>query len=292
MFSDEKIDYIQSLPEADAITLIWIRLLTMAGKCNNSGLIYITEKIPYSEESMAHKMKRPLNIVRLALKVLEYLEMIEFDENGYLIISNWSKHQNIEGMEKIKEQDRIRSQNYRDRKKQGLISGDVSSRNESRDATENVTLRHAIEEEEEVDKDLDTNISSSLADKNNKAQIIEITNYKDDFSNSAKESEKIIKLLQEGMVKLPPIEYLISIVHSWQERFDFPVIELAIKEAVINCKTDSPSYISHLILVDWKDYNSFPEVMAHINAKKRNSKAKEKGQKSISKYNKYEKFYL
>ncbi|TJX14987.1 hypothetical protein E9840_04595 [Tissierella creatinini] len=41
MFEDEKIDFILSLPEGDSILLIWIRLLTMAGKCNSNGFIFL-----------------------------------------------------------------------------------------------------------------------------------------------------------------------------------------------------------------------------------------------------------
>ena len=33
LFDDEKIDFIQSLPEGDSLLMIWVRLLTMAGKC-------------------------------------------------------------------------------------------------------------------------------------------------------------------------------------------------------------------------------------------------------------------
>jgi len=34
MFDDEKIRLIQAMPESDAIIIIWIRLLALAGKTN------------------------------------------------------------------------------------------------------------------------------------------------------------------------------------------------------------------------------------------------------------------
>ncbi|HBP9582646.1 TPA: phage replisome organizer N-terminal domain-containing protein, partial [Enterococcus faecium] len=40
MFDDEKIRLIQAVPESDAIIVIWIRLLVLAGKTNDDGLIY------------------------------------------------------------------------------------------------------------------------------------------------------------------------------------------------------------------------------------------------------------
>ena len=55
MFEHEKLDFILSLPESDAIIIIWIRLLTLAGKVNVGGYVFLTENIPYTEEMLAHK---------------------------------------------------------------------------------------------------------------------------------------------------------------------------------------------------------------------------------------------
>lgn len=54
---------------------------------------------------------RPLNSVRLALQVLKDFGMIQILENHLIKIANWDKYQNIEGMEKVREQDRLRKQN-------------------------------------------------------------------------------------------------------------------------------------------------------------------------------------
>jgi len=123
MFDDEKIDYIESLPEADTILIIWIKLLTLAGKCNAGGYVFLTESIPYTEEMLSHRMRRPTNTVKLALATLESLGMIKRDMNG-ICISNWEKHQNVEGMERIREQARLRMQRWRE--KQKLLSSDVT----------------------------------------------------------------------------------------------------------------------------------------------------------------------
>lgn len=52
MFDDEKIRLIQAMPEADAIIVIWVRLLTLAGKTNNDGQIYVSQNMPYNEEML------------------------------------------------------------------------------------------------------------------------------------------------------------------------------------------------------------------------------------------------
>ena len=53
MFDDEKIKIIQSMPEGDAILVIWIRIIALAGKCNAKGLVLIEDEFPYSDEMLA-----------------------------------------------------------------------------------------------------------------------------------------------------------------------------------------------------------------------------------------------
>lgn len=155
MFEDEKIDFIESLPEADAILVVWIKLLTMAGKNNSNGFIFLTEQIPYTVEMLAHRFRRPLNTVKLALETLKNLEMINFDEDGFLNITNWEKHQNVEGLERIREQTRKRVARYRERQKQ-LEGGNVTG-------NEEVTGGNETELEEDIDIDIDIDIEEDTA---------------------------------------------------------------------------------------------------------------------------------
>ena len=146
MFDDEKIDFIESLPEADAILIIWVKLLTLAGKCNAGGYIFLTETIPYTEEMLAHKFRRKPNIVKLALETLSRLGMVEAID-GKILIANWEKHQNIDGMEKIRELARIRKQREREKKKLPL------PKDMSRDCHVTSQSNHATELELDLDKD-------------------------------------------------------------------------------------------------------------------------------------------
>lgn len=151
MFEDDKIDFIQSLPEADAILLIWIRLLTLAGKCNAGGFIFLTENIPYTEEMLAHKFRKPTNIVKLALHTLQNLGMISIDQDGIFIV-NWEKHQNIEGLERIREQTRIRVAKHRERKRLET----ATEENECNvTVTPDVTPSNATDIDIEIDKEED-----------------------------------------------------------------------------------------------------------------------------------------
>jgi len=124
MFDDEKIKIIQSMPEGDAILVIWIRIIALAGKCNAKGLVLIEDEFPYSDEMLATIFNKPLVTVRLALGTFEKFRMIERTEKG-IYISNFEKHQNTEGMEKIREQARIRKQREREKKRALLEAGNT-----------------------------------------------------------------------------------------------------------------------------------------------------------------------
>ncbi|HHB0746251.1 TPA: phage replisome organizer N-terminal domain-containing protein [Enterococcus faecalis] len=148
MFDDEKIKLIQSMPEADAILVIWIRLLVLAGKTNDEGLIYIQRNMPYTEEMLATLFSKPVNVVRLALMTLQQFNMIDLNEDGLIAIENWDKHQNIEGMEKVRLKNAERVRKHRERKKQQALE-DKNSGN----VTCNVTVTDCNGTDKDIDKD-------------------------------------------------------------------------------------------------------------------------------------------
>lgn len=129
IFDDEKVLLIESLPEHDAIIVIWFKLLCLAGKMNNGGVFVMNNKIPYTDEMLATIFRRPLNIVRLALNTFEQFGMIERVEN-VITIPNWNKHQTLDQLEKRKEYIRGYMQQYREKQKQ--IAGKVYSKVDSK----------------------------------------------------------------------------------------------------------------------------------------------------------------
>ena len=145
MFDNRKIKHLRRLPEGNNIVLIWVMLLTMAGRCNASGMIFLTENIPYTHKMLADELDFEENTVILALKALEDLDMVVTNK-GYFTIAGWEEYQNIEGMDKIREQNRLRKQNQRAKQK--------ALPPVSRDSHVTVTQCHAadIEEEKELDK--------------------------------------------------------------------------------------------------------------------------------------------
>ncbi|HHY13228.1 MAG TPA: hypothetical protein GX526_01090 [Thermoanaerobacterales bacterium] len=167
MFDDEKIDFIESLPESDAILIIWIKLLTLAGKCNAGGFIYLTENIPYTTEMLAHTFRRPLNTVKLALETLKNLEMIDYTDEGFLNIVNWEKHQNVEGLERIREQTRKRVARYRERQKE-LSSSNVTCNvtvTQGNATEEDIDIERDIDKDIDIERDIDTTSTTPLTQK-------------------------------------------------------------------------------------------------------------------------------
>lgn len=117
IFDDEKILLIESMPEADAIIVIWFKLLCMAGKQNNSGVFLMNGRIAYTDEMFATIFRRPVNTVRLALKTFEQFGMIEIINNT-VTIPNWEKHQQLDALEASREATRNRVARYREKQKQ------------------------------------------------------------------------------------------------------------------------------------------------------------------------------
>lgn len=141
MFDDEKIKIIQSMPEGDSLLIVWIKLITLAGKTNDGGYVYISDNMPYTDEMLSIIMNKPLNTIRLALETFVKLGMIENDVKGIYLV-NFEKHQSLDKLEKIKEQNRLRARKYRE--KQKLLESNVTE-----------TLRNDIDIDKEEDKDID-----------------------------------------------------------------------------------------------------------------------------------------
>lgn len=156
MFDNRKIKYLRKLPEGNSIVLIWVMLLTMAGRCNASGMVFLTENIPYTPKMLADELEFEENTVVLALEALERMNMIVRD-NGTFYIPGWEEHQNAEALDKIKEQNNIRKRRQRERQKLLTSHGNVTEMSRDTSVTKDGHARdcHATEEDKEIDKEED-----------------------------------------------------------------------------------------------------------------------------------------
>lgn len=126
MFDNRKIKHIRKLPEGNNIVLIWVMLLTLAGRCNAGGLIFITENIPYNTKMLADELDFEENTVKLAIEALKDFDMISTD--GFLSIVGWEEHQNAPALNAIREYNRIAKQKSREKQKQKQLAALVNDR--------------------------------------------------------------------------------------------------------------------------------------------------------------------
>lgn len=167
MFEDEKIRLIESMPEGDTLLVIWFKLLSQAGRTNAKGYIFLNENIPYTPEMLSTIYNRPIGTVRLALETFRKFGMIEIDDSDFISVSNWEKHQNIDGMEKIKLDNKERQKRFRERQKQEALGLEVSPENsengENSNVTDNVivTESNALDIDKELELDLEKDINKN-----------------------------------------------------------------------------------------------------------------------------------
>jgi len=192
IFNNEKIRLIESMPEGDTIIVIWFKLLALAGTVNDNGNVYFTKEIPYTDQMLSTVFNRPLTTIQLAIDTFIRFGMVEI-VNDIIYISNWEKYQNIEGLEKIREQTRARVAKHRETKK---LECNVTS---------NVTVTQGnatdIDIEEDIDKEKEKkNKEKNIRHKHGEYGHVLLTDdqYKklcDDYGKDA--TEKAIKKVDE-----------------------------------------------------------------------------------------------
>jgi len=152
IFDDEKIKLIDAMPARDEILVIWFKMLILAGKANEGGALMMGGKIAYSPEMMAAIFNREIATIRLALATFQNFGMIEVEADETVVVTNWEKHQNSNGLEKIKEQNRLRQARHREKRKQ-LAESNVNSNVTSRDCNIIVTEQNKNKKENKNKKD-------------------------------------------------------------------------------------------------------------------------------------------
>ena len=246
IFDDEKICLIDALPDHDAILVIWFKILALAGKHNRNGLLMMSDKVHYTDEMLATIFRRPLNTVRMALGVFEQFGMVEIID-GVITLPNWEKHQNIDGMEKIKEQTRNRVARHREKQK-NIALGNVTC---------NVTVTHGNALEEDKDK--------------NKNRLDKDKNKKRITTTSSGSEENILELFQSEFRRLLSGFEIEEINHLLNEN-DVDLVKEALKTA-INSGKPNIKYIGG-ILRNWQ-MNNVTTVEQVRQSEKKNKDKKE-----------------
>ncbi|AJG99447.1 phage replisome organizer [Clostridium beijerinckii] len=178
MHDDEKMKLIDAMPNRDTIHYVWIRILLLGGKLNANGKVFLSEEKPLTAKMLAVLFSRPLEDIKIALKVLSNFGMIEIDSNKVIRIVNWDKHQNIEGMERVREQNRKRVENHREKKKE--------EKNAAKSNKEETQEDQILEEHIDLETNQDLNENVELEERNN------LERKKDYSGNSSIEENKAL----------------------------------------------------------------------------------------------------
>jgi predicted phage replisome organizer len=228
IFDDEKIKIIDKLPARDEILVIWFKLLALAGKSNNNGLLFMANKIPYTLDMLSAVFSRESISIENAIHVFQKFNMINVENNEVIAITNWDKHQNIDSLEKIKEQSKLRVARHRE--KQKLLACNVTC-----NAT--VTQSNAID----IDKEIEIDIDKKHSKKHSQKELL-VASLPADFSEGFKNTicdfiehrknikkpmtERALKLLVNELKRLSNSEneriaiLNQSILNGWQSVFE------------------------------------------------------------------------
>jgi len=111
-----KIKMIRKSPEGNTLVLLWLLILAEAGKCCRGGYLMVSDKMPYTAETLSMITDIPLSTVQLGLTIFEKLEMIDQLDRA-IFIRNWGKYQSEDKLEARRKKDRIRQQRHRKKKR-------------------------------------------------------------------------------------------------------------------------------------------------------------------------------
>ena len=147
--NNRKIKQLVQLPNGTDIITVWVFLLDLAAEVNDDGMIYFTKEIPYTDEMLVAEIGLSLPVIRQALYYLDKFEMIETVDD-IRKISNWSRYQNVASLDRVREQTKLRTRAWRERKK-------LEMKDEKNSVTEAVTSQKRkcddVEEESEKEED-------------------------------------------------------------------------------------------------------------------------------------------
>lgn len=199
IFDDEKIKLIDSLPDRDAILVIWFKILCQAGKSGCGGALVLADRIPLSDEMLSTVFNRPLNTVRLALKTFQEFGMIEITEERIISIPKWEKYQQADYLEIKREQDRNRQRRHRDQLK--LLGKEKLSRDNhmtvtsdtSQESHVTVTPGHAPDIDIETEKENELTCQSVVFSENEEEPSEELSSLLRNAGFSPKDATALLR---------------------------------------------------------------------------------------------------
>lgn len=131
----------------DKLTAVWFELMDLAARCNHDGAFVSSAGIPFTNlDDIAVQIDRDEEELKLCMTFYLKEGMVTI-ENDVYSLANWGEYQNIDGMEKIRENKRLAQARWR--AKQKALPTVESTVDSTR------CLVDDAEEEREKDKDID-----------------------------------------------------------------------------------------------------------------------------------------
>ena len=210
MFDNRKIKHLRKLPDGNSIALLWVMLLTMAGRCNANGKVYLTEDFPYTTKMLADELDFEENTVKMALGSFEVLGMIE-KQGDLIIISGWEEYQNIDRLSEIREYNRLAKQKSRAQQKALPDVNDKSMTSQSCQDTD-------------IDKDIDKDKDKENRKEKNKRftppTLEEVQAYCDERKNNV-DAERFVDYYASQKWKKAngqPVADWKACIRTWEKR--------------------------------------------------------------------------
>lgn len=145
-YDSRKIKYLRNLPKGNEYALLWIMVLSLAGKANNDGKLSITDDLPYTLEDLPNELGFKPQIVKQGFSEFLKLGMV-VQENGFYAIANWEEYQNADKMAEIREYNRQKQRESRARRK----SKDVNDMS----MTDSAEINDGQDTDKDIDKELE-----------------------------------------------------------------------------------------------------------------------------------------
>ncbi len=145
-YDSRKIKYLRNLPKGNEYALLWIMVLSLAGKANNDGKLSITDDLPYTLEDLPNELGFKPQIVKQGFSEFLKLGMV-VQENGFYAIANWEEYQNADKMAEIREYNRQKQRESRARRKNKDVN-DMSM-------TDSAEINDGQDTDKDIDKELE-----------------------------------------------------------------------------------------------------------------------------------------
>ena len=204
IFDNKKMKIIRSMRNGDSMALIWFFLLSLARQQNDDGYIYATEGVAYTAKTLAACGGFRPKVTEAALSLFREYNMINVEENGYICIVGWTKHQNTEALAKLKDRDSEKEKNrqrvakHRQKQKQSNVT-DCNAECNDKNITYNADVTDCNAECN--DKNITCNVNVTDCNGNNKIKKEnknENKNKNNHYSNAECNGSGITNLVVSG----------------------------------------------------------------------------------------------